>query len=142
MGLGCICYQVYSILYSKCTNTGALYSSILELLCFSYIVYVLFWTGESPKDFVCIFVMAVLITSLFIGNSLWSKLLNNRLSQYLGSISIGIYLDHIILSKINWYEICSSHADLSWHASFLIYLLVVMAFSSISTQFVKNVLRA
>lgn len=138
IGLGCICYAVYSSLKGKQNVYLGIISTILELVCFSYIVYVIFKVGESTEDFVCILLMAVLITSLFTGHSLWFKILNNKLSNYLGSISIGIYLNHAILQGINWYGIFSQYG-LSWYQSSLIYLLVIILFSAISTRFVNSI---
>ena len=141
MGLGCICYRIYTVLAEKNRDSGKFFSTILELGCFSYIVYVIFNFGETNRDFICILAMAVLITSLFIGKSLWSRLLNNRISQFLGSISIGIYLNHVVLSHINWYMLCSAFG-ISWTNSLIMYLCIVIVFSAISTQFVKNLIKS
>lgn len=141
MGLGCISYQVYDTLRSK--NWGnKVISTILELVCFSYMAYIIFAAGPSHKDFVCVFAMAALIVSLFLGKSLWYELLNNRVSYFLGWISIGIYLNHaVIMQRIPWHKVCS-HFGLTWEIELLIYLVVVIAFSAISTRFVENVERA
>ncbi len=140
MGLGCISYQIYVTLREK--NYGnKVNSTILELVCFGYIVYIIFVAGSSTKDFVCVFAMAALIVSLFLGKSLWSKILNNRLSHFLGWISVGIYLNHNVLAKIPWHKMCS-HFGLTWNAELFIYLFAVIAFSAISTRFVENVERA
>lgn len=140
MGLGCICYKIYTILSEKYKDKGKIFSSILELGCFVYIFYVIFNFGESNRDFICILAMAVLITSLFTGMSLWSRLLSNRISQFLGSISIGIYLNHVVLGKINWYMLCSVFS-ISWTSTLIIYLCIVVVFSAISTKFVKNLIK-
>lgn len=140
MGLGCISYQIYKWLRTKNVENRVA-STTFEFICFSYIIYIIFKVGPSQKDFVCVFAMAALIISVFVGNSLWSELLNNRLSRFLGSISIGIYLNHQVIAGINWYGICS-HFGISWGAAMLVYLLVTVAFSAISTRFVKNLIRA
>ncbi len=139
MGLGCISYHIYDNLCTK--NWGSkILSTILEMACFSYIVYVIYAIGSSKRDFVCVFVMATLIISLFLRKSLWSQILNNRLSRYLGSISIGVYLNHAALEKIYWHEVGSCFG-LSWNAELTIYLVVVVVFSAISTKFVENIVR-
>ena len=140
IGLGCISYQIYHTLRSK--NWGnKVISTILELACFSYIVYIIFVAGPSAKDFVCVFAMAVLIVSLFLGKSLWYELLNNRVSDFLGWISIGIYLNHNVLARIPWHEICS-YFGLNWNVELFTYLFVVIAFSAISTRFVENIVES
>lgn len=140
MGLGCISYQIYNTLRSK--NWGnKVINTILELACFAYIVYIIFVAGPSTKDFACVFAMAALVVSLFLGKSLWYELLNNQLSYFLGWVSIGIYLNHNVLARIPWHKVCS-HFGLTWEIELLIYLVVVIAFSAISTRFVENVERA
>ena len=141
MGLGCISYQIYDTLRAKNWGSKTI-STILESACFSYIVYIIFVAGPSAKDFVCVFAMAVLIISLFLGKSLWYDLLNNRVSCFLGWISIGIYLNHaVIMQRIPWHKVCS-YFGLTWKIELLIYLAVVIAFSAVSTRFVENVERA
>ena len=126
ISLGCISYQIYSVGLSKKWG-NIVVNTILELACFSFIVYIIFKVGPSAKDFVCVFAMAVLIISLFLEKSVWYRILNNRLSFFFGSISISIYLNHIVLQKMHWYEVCS-HFGLSWNITLLIYLFIVIFF--------------
>ncbi len=138
MGLGCICFEIVSKLCDRKLRSRWP-STMLELLCFSYMNYVIWKAAPSDKDFVAVFAMAALITSLFMGGSLWSKLFQNRLSQYLGSISMGIFLTHTILLRIDWANL-GARIGLSWATSSVIYLLFVLALSTVSTQFVENIL--
>ena len=80
--------------------------------------------------------MAVLITSLFIGNSFLARMLNNKISGYLGKISLAIYLNHIVLAKVNWNLLLG----IEWKYSFICYLVIVIVFSCISTEFVNSLL--
>ncbi len=136
MGLGCICYDICIYLKEKLGKEFALISFFIELCCTSYIFYVIFWHEVGSDDFICVIFMAILITSFFIGNSMFSKFLNNRYSNFLGKISLAIYLNHMILGKINWYLLLGN----SWYVSVIIYLIVVVVFSSISTIFINCII--
>lgn len=140
IGLGCISYQIYTSLQAK--NAGnKVTNTILELVCFSFIAYTIFKVGPSKLDFVCVFFMAALIISLFLERSLWFEILNNRLSGFLGSISIGIYLNHAILWRVGWDNLVCIHFGFSPPATIVMYLCVVTVFSAISTYFVEMVVR-
>lgn len=139
MGLGCICYEITTKIHDPKNHGGwRRFSTLLELICFAYILRTIFKDAPSERDFVCVLAMAALITSLFVGGSLWSKLAQNPISQYLGSISIGVYLLHVPIQQINWTDL-GAHYGLSWGASYVLYILVVIILAAISTPFVENV---
>lgn len=139
MGLGCICYEITTkIRGHKNHGSWRWFSTLLELICFVYIIRMIFKDAPSERDFVCVFAMAALITSLFVGGSLWSELVQNRIAQYLGSISLGVYLLHVPMQQINWTNF-GAHYGLSWGASYVLYILAVIILAAISTPFVENV---
>lgn len=90
LGLGCICYQLCSTYKNSIHQMkyNRMVSAIIEFGCVVYIYYVERFKGESYEDFICVIVMAVLITSLFCGNSMISGLFNNKLAKYLGASCI------------------------------------------------------
>lgn len=101
-------------------------------------MYIVVAAGPSRADFVCAFAMAVLITSAFLQWSLFSKLfVESRLANYLGEISMAIYLNHLVLSKIDF----SILLNISWKVSVYICLAVVILFSVVSSAFVGLVKR-
>lgn len=136
MGLGCMCYRAFDYAKDKIRNRMKVWSSIVELMCISFILYVMFHKNTQGYDFVCVLAMAVLIISLFCANSYFSSLLSNPISSYLGKISISIYLNHIILANIDWFALLG----IEWKKSFLIYLFIVVVFSCISTKFVELII--
>lgn len=140
IGLGCISYQIYILLRKKNTGNKAV-NTIFELSCFSFIAYVIFKVGPSKLDFVCVLLMAALIISLFLERSLWFRILDNRLSRFLGSISIGIYLNHLMLWKVRWDDLVCIHFGFSWPATLMLYLCTITVFSALSTRFVEMVVR-
>lgn len=90
MSLGCLCYLASRKLCGKLENKYRYLSSVFELLCLSGILYTIYVLGSTKMDFFAALLMAGIITSFFIGNSLLSKLLNNRVCGYLGKVSISI----------------------------------------------------
>ena len=137
MGLGCICYEIFKHAKDKMQNQMKILSSIVELLCIIFILFVMYGKNAQGYDFICVLVMAVLITSFFIANSYLSAVLNNSLSAYLGRISVSIYFNHIILANIDWYALLG----VNWHNSFIIYLCIVVLFSGVSHKFVELIMQ-
>ncbi len=137
MGLGCICYEIFQHAKDKMQNRMKILSSIVELLCIIFILYVMYGKNVQGYDFICVLVMAALITSFFIANSYLSTVLNNSLSAYLGRISVSIYLNHIILANIDWYGLLG----IDWNDSFIIYLCIVILFSCVSQKFVELIMQ-
>ena len=141
IGLGCICYEVYGALKAKfpadCSIRNMLVHTLVEVICIMEILYIVFRHAATNADFSCVLFMAVLIVSLFMERSLISKVLNNSLSRYLGKISVCIYLTHIMIVQINWVKIIG----LSWKKSSVCYLLIVIAFSCITTAFVECIVQ-
>jgi len=138
LGLGCICYKIYTLLKNDIKNDGkkCITSTIIEILCAAYIFYIIFNVGESCADFICVLFMAVLIISLFLGNSYISRILKNKFVNFLGSISVSIYLLHPVLQKINWYNLLTPF-NIDAKITFLIYLVIVVVFSAVSTVFIN-----
>lgn len=133
MGLGCMCYQFFDYARDKLKNRMKVISSIIELLCISFILYVMYGKNAQGYDFVCVLVMSTLITSFFIANSYLSKLLSNPISQYLGKISVSIYLNHIIISYVDWYALIG----INWYYTFFLYLCIVVCFSCVSNKCIE-----
>lgn len=137
MGLGCICYEIFQHAKDKMQNRMKILSSLVELLCIIFILYVMYGKNVQGYDFICVLVMAALITSFFVANSYLSTVLNNSFSAYLGRISVSIYLNHIILANIDWYALLG----IDWNDSFIIYLCIVILFSCVSQKFVELIMQ-
>lgn len=141
MGLGCICHEIAAKIRDRdkgTNNNRSWFSTLLEFISLAYVLRNIFKDAPSERDFICVFAMATLITSLFVGRSLWSRLVPNRIAQWLGSISIGVYLLHIPIQKINWTNL-GAHVGLSWRNSYVLYIFVVIILAAISVPFVKNI---
>lgn len=142
LGFGCICYKIYTKLKSNINDSKDKYtviSTFVEILCVAYIFYTIFKIGKSHADFICVLFMSVLIISLFLGNSYISRILKNKVVNFLGTISVSIYLLHPVLQKINWYNLLLP-LGFDYKASFLLYLVIVVIFSGVSTVFINRLL--
>lgn len=97
MSLGCICYKLVQKLKPHTENRFRLLASILEsgiLIIFFKIV----WRGGyTYSDFLIPPLLAVLVISVFCGNSYLSKLLDNGISGLFGRLSYAVYLNQSLL---------------------------------------------
>ena len=134
LGLGCICFQICAALKDRLQGKRKLLSSIIEVLSIAYLIYVMTLVGPSEGDFSCVLVIAVLIISLFIGNSYFSRFMNKTVFSYLGKISMGIYLNHIAISYVKW----DSLFPVPWNWSLMAYLVFTVLFSCVSTALVDE----
>lgn len=134
LGLGCICFQVCAALKDRLQGKRKLLSSIIEILSIAYLIYVMTLVGPSEGDFSCVLIIAVLITSLFIGNSYFSRFMNKTVFAYLGKISMGIYLNHMAISYVKW----DSLFPIPWIWSLTVYLVFTVLFSCVSTGFIDT----
>ena len=136
MSLGIICYHVYVYLIEKMDGRFKLISTSIELLCIFTLFKMIFVDGPSQSDSACVVFAAVLITSLFIGNSYISRFSNNPVFRYLGKISISIYLTHSVFLKMNWMIITNAEGK----KEELLFCLFVILFSCIFTAFIEKML--
>lgn len=135
MSLGCLCYVVSMRLGAKLDYTYRYFSAIFEIFCLGGILYTITALGATRMDFIIVFLMAGLIASLFIGNSVLCKFLNNRVCRSLGKISVSIYLTHGVLGRIDWAQLF----PISWHDALKLYVVFVIVFSYVVTAFVDRV---
>lgn len=135
LGLGCICADIVSRIKPLIQDRFAIISSIIEISSIIFLLCIIYRDNMAGYDFICVFFMVIVIGSFLVGNSILSKILNNKFSVYLGKISIAIYLNHAILAKINWYELLG----LSWKQSFCVYMGGTILFSCISIEVVNLV---
>lgn len=101
VSIGAFLYKIF--LYIKdieLTVLGKLILSVLELINISYILAVIILNGRDLSDFFVFLSFWFLILTGFYNKSYLSKILDNKLSNYLGSISMVIYLSHLIVVHI------------------------------------------
>ena len=138
LGLGVLCCVTSDRVHEKVLGRWRWLSSFFELLLICLIFAIIYGKiGGAGIDFAAIILMALLITSLFLGNSRLSDLLNNPISAYLGKISICIYLTHTILLKVNWLPVFGT----DWNTTTFLLLVLITVYGAISTEFVQAILR-
>lgn len=137
LGLGCICFEIVSAVKPKIRRRFMVCSALIEIIAIAFVMCVIYSAEMDGYDFVCVLIMALAIVSFSLGNSILSSLLNNSFSVYLGKISVSIYLNHVVLAKINWFQLLSW----SWTQSFFAYLGITIVFSCLSTEVVNSIVR-
>lgn len=111
LGIGCACRAAVVRIKDGWSVPGlgrrwetALYSAG-EALCLGAILYTMwkpqkFLLGEDVAlEFICIPVIALFVIIVLSEKSVFHKLLDNRLSGFLGRLSLYVYLNHFIIEK-------------------------------------------
>lgn len=129
IGIGCTLYCIYNKLknrdFSKLDKiTLSVLEIILPLLC-GYIA----WRGHwNILDFIALFAICALILVTALGQGIVSKLLNNKFSGFLGSITYAMYLYQAVFIYIG---------DRDFNCEFRLLVLVdlacLVAFSAVVT---------
>lgn len=99
IGFGCMLYELYKYLEERIT-APSWQMTVLEIGLLNVILIIMYRTRRDYKDFVMIFLIgALVLTTLFRCGGL-SRLLDNRVSCYLGKISLGVYVNQSVFQQI------------------------------------------
>lgn len=93
LGVGCVAFCLVQRLRPFVRERFAPLSAALELGLLAALLLLMERTYHSTWDFIVIALLALLIGSVLLGNSLLTRLLDNPASAFLGKISYGIYLN-------------------------------------------------
>jgi len=96
LGMGALVYHAVQYLKPRLAGRFPLLSSLLELGLTTFLLVIFYFTHGDHRDFPMVFLFALLLTSLFLGGSSLSRLLDNPVSGFLGKISYGFYLNQAI----------------------------------------------
>lgn len=133
--LGCICFCVFCYIYKNFSNTHI--SKILftgvDLLCLGLIVIRIFSDWKTSKDFLMLPIFFVLILSVFLKASYLSDVLDNRVSQFLGSISYAIFLNHTVIRDT------FKRLSMDPVPRIVLYLTIIIILSIITTKLIRYV---
>lgn len=91
IGFGCVLYQVFVKLQDY--NYNRIFMTLLEAGLLSTAMFILWRTRRDYKDFIMVFVMGALILVTALNQGWITKLLNNKVSAWLGSLSYIIYVN-------------------------------------------------
>lgn len=129
IGIGCTLYCIYNKLknrdFSKLDKiTLSVLEIILPLLC-GYIA----WRGHwNILDFIALFAICALILVTALGQGVVSKLLNNKFSGFLGSITYAMYLNQAVFIYIGERDF-----NCEFRLLVLVDLACLVAFSAVVT---------
>ncbi len=106
--IGALAYETFKLLYKvNFTKAGIVLLSAIEILVVLFVVVVMARKGRNMLDYeVCIGFFVIIIFA-FLKKSALSILLDNKLSIFLGKLSLPIYLYHLFVIKfvsICWYN--------------------------------------
>lgn len=92
ISFGCVVYSVYKYLNAN-LHVSKLFMTILEMGLLSIIITVMYRTRRDYKDFVITLLIGVFVLVSLLMRGALSQLLDNRMSLFLGKISLGIYVN-------------------------------------------------
>ncbi len=102
IGFGCSLYQIYIYIYiyGKATSLHKIPATILEIGLSAAVFYGMLCKTKGDGDFIMVFIISALILVLAARKGYLSKLLDNKISAYLGKISYPIFLLHVPLLSL------------------------------------------
>lgn len=133
IGIGCIGYKVHKYLEPKVRNKFRIFTTFFEFAGFCLVFYVMY-RGDVAKDFIVPTIMAVLLISVFNGNSYLSALLNNNVSAFLGKISLGVYLNQVVFFNLLDRDL----KGFPFWPTMILYISVLTIYSFFTVWFVKK----
>lgn len=84
----------------KLTSFGKMFFSLIEFLFIAYVLYYMPREGRSHVDYYLCLGFVVIISMSFWNKTYISRLLDNRLSVFLGKLSFPIYLYHLFIVRL------------------------------------------
>ena len=95
LALGIITYQIYlKVVQIKMTKFRLILFNFLELYAIYRTVTLIFMHPADINNFRLLFYFPIIIIISFMNVTVLAKILNNKISKYLGSISLNVYLIH------------------------------------------------
>lgn len=118
--IGALAYNAYEYLKEmRFSNLGKLLLSIIEFCSVAFVVFIMSRKGRNMMDYDVLIAFILIIILSFLNKTYLSKLLDNKLSIFLGRMSLPIYLYHLFVVKIAYIYMSATENKL------LIYTVVV-----------------
>lgn len=138
IGLGCVVYKICEyfkkqMCFSK--MRGKILSTVIELVSLTVVAVICFYKCRTVYDFSAVILIAILVTNIMLGNSFTDSLLNNCLSDYLGKISYGVYVNQMLFLRI---FLLTFSSQSFWPVT-IAYIVSLTLFSVFSTCFLDIV---
>lgn len=132
ISLGCIIYCVYQKLSIK--RYSPMMISFLEVGLLAVIVIVMYRTRRDYKDFIMVFVIGAFIFVTMLRQGILTKLLDNKVSVALGTVSYHLYLCQWIFRDI----LFQKFPGLPFWPTVLISLFAAVISASVTTTAFKR----
>ena len=101
MSLGCACYTIVGHFNKiKLNDKGKTILTIIECLLWLFVLLYIFLLYERNSDFIIILLITIALIISFSDQSYLNKIINSSIFTLLGKLSLTIYLNHFIVTKI------------------------------------------
>lgn len=135
IGIGIICYGIVE-LYKNFLKDKKHMGEILSLIEIVSIIGIIKYLWLEPFSIAgtinhCYIFWALLISCNFIGGTWLSKILDNKISAWLGKVSFGIYLIHTAILQYFYFELSPffyTHLGWMWVCVILCIFIIGVAF--------------
>lgn len=134
IGLGCIIYKICEYLRQQVDFAKMevkIVSTITEVILFILVAIICFYMCRTVYDFTAVILIAVLVLNIMLKGSFIDLALDNPLSDYLGKISYGVYVNQMLFLRIFLLKFSSQPF---WPVT-VVYIASLTAFSALSTYF-------
>lgn len=134
MSLGCSVYAIVEALKKKCISCKqiSIFATFFEMIGW-FGVFVHMYGHSDKNDFIIPLFSALLLVSMCVCDSYFTRLLNNRISAFLGRISYPMFLNQFIVIK----TVSLLFPGKSFWKMTLLSLFILIAFSICTDRLVK-----
>lgn len=134
--IGALAYDLFRHIKDvNFTKLGKCLLSILEVLVIAFTIFVMARKGRNMLDYEVCMAFVIIIVLAFMNKTFISRLLDNKVSLWLGKMSLPIYLYHLFVVKLvanNWHN--SDNKVLIYTGS----LVAIIILSWVSHLFVEK----
>lgn len=128
MLLGCIVYFIYGeIKKHEFTKKQYYLLSVLEIVSLFLILKIMLFSVHNRENMLVLFLFPILIICEYGQFTVLSKILNNRVSAYLGKISLMMYLLHYPLALVIFLEYSFHESYLAGAFIYISYVIILAA---------------
>ena len=132
MSMGCLCYKISKKFAGGgvLSKNGRIAITIFEIICFLIVSYrVVFFQEDGVLDYIIFFLMAIVVTIAFSGQSMLAFQISGRLASLSRKFNLALYLNSNCWSYITaraWPEMCYWKATAVYLCMTLVSALVCM----------------
>lgn len=95
--IGCITYEISTTHKALLVKFNMLFYSVVELFALIILAGVLLYGEKNSNNLLVLFAFPILIAIEYNGNSYLSKIVNSKVSGFLGDLSLTMYLNQVLI---------------------------------------------